>query len=819
MVNAPRYIEVALAEADGTFHYHLPSTWTSAALQPGARLLVPFGRGWRLAYYVRSVNCPEVQETKEVLALLDGDVSIPSGLFQLLQWMSDYYVAPLGMVIKGAFPQGSQAVVRRRFDLTEAGRNAAAEKKTALQERIISALLEAALLTEPQLRKRMGGEKLAGPLSILKKKGWIVERWEVERPAVRKKFRRLVYLKSDPAEAASRIASLLKRAPQQASVLQTLLSAGGAMPLSAFEAPLRPPLRRLIETGWVEQAEEEAPRNPIRPSGFPLQQSILLNSAQQTAVDQVVSALERKIFAPFLLHGVTGSGKTEVYLRVIERALAQKRGAIVLVPEIALTAQLVARFHSRFGEAVALFHSGLSPGERYDEWCRIREGKAQIAIGVRSAIFAPFEEVGVIIVDEEHDPSYKQEDGVRYHARDTALVRGKQSNAVVVLGSATPSFESFYNSATGKYHLIQLPNRIDARPLPAATVVDLRKKEDWVGPFLTRPLLSAMERRLEHQEQTLLFLNRRGFSPSLLCPDCGHLPHCVRCSVSLTFHKRLQKMVCHYCGFQMIPPTGCPQCQGVRLIHLGMGTEQLEEEVRRRFPKARVARMDRDTTQKKGAHHQILTAMAQREIDILIGTQMITKGHDFPNVTLVGVLCADLSLHFPDFRSSERTFQLLAQVAGRAGRGDRPGEVLIQTFQPNHESIEAATTHDYLGFYEKEIAFRKEMGYPPFCRFTLLLFSHSEEKRVIDRAAALVKEIEKGLPPLKKGETERGVTLLGPAPAPLMRLRGEYRYQILLKGKDQKKIAAVLKEGLNSWKGMERKGVRLEVNVDPQSFV
>jgi len=815
-MNHSRFIEVALPEANGTFHYRLPANWPATPLTPGARLLVPFGRGWRLAYYLRPIDQPEVQDVKEVLALLDRETSIPPTLFPLLQWISEYYLTSLGMVMKGAFPQGSQAIVRRRFDLTEAGRKADCEKKSALEQRIVEALLQEGSLTEAQLRKRIGGGS-AGPLSTLKKRGWLSERWEVDRPAVRKKFRRVVFLKSDLEAVSSIIGSLQKRAPQQARVLDILQTAGGALPISAFEAPLRAPLKRLVEKGWVDQTEEEAPRMPRRPAGFPTQSIIALNPDQQRAVDQIVSAIERKRFTPFLLHGVTGSGKTEVYLRVIERAIAQKRGAIVLVPEIALTAQLVARFHSRFGEAIALFHSGLSPGERYDEWCRIREGKAQIAIGVRSAIFAPFEEVGVIIVDEEHDPSYKQEEGVHYHARDTALVRGKQSDAVVVLGSATPSFESFYNSRNGKYRALQLPSRIDSRPLPAVTVVDLRKKEDWVRPFLTRSLLTAIERRLENGEQTLIFLNRRGFSPSLLCPDCGYLPPCVRCSVSLTFHKKVKQLVCHYCGFQLIPPTSCPQCQGVRLIHLGIGTEQVEEEIRQRFPSARVARMDRDTTQKKEAHHQILTAMAQGEVDILIGTQMIAKGHDFPGVTLVGVLCADLSLHFPDFRSSERTFQLLAQVAGRAGRGDRPGEVLIQTFQPDHEAIVAATRHDYLGFYQQEIAFRKEMDYPPFCRLTLLLMSHPEEGRIIDRAALLAKEMEKHLPPSKKGERE--VTLLGPAPAPLTRLRGEYRYQILLKGKDQRRIAAVLKEGLAYWKRMERKGVRLEVNVDPQNFV
>ena len=805
------FVEVVVAEADGRFHYRLPLSFGTKPLEAGVRLLVPFGRGWKVAYFIRTVEQPDVSSTKEVLAVLDETSLIGPSLFKQLLWISDYYFAPLGAVIKGALPQGIHAAPRRRFDLTERGREAKEERKTEVQKRLIEILLEEGPLTEPQLRKKIG-KPPASPLLALKKKGWIQERWEIDPAPVQKKYRRIISLKPPSPEIPSLVEGLEKRAPQQANLLKTLVSAGGALPAAAFEGPLRAPLKRLLEKGLLEQTDEVAHRLPRRGSGFGIKGEIVLNEAQRAAAEEMIAALEKGTFSPFLLRGVTGSGKTEVYLRVIEKALERKRGAILLVPEIALTAQLVARFHSRFGEAVALLHSGLSAGERYDEWRRIEKGEARLAIGVRSAIFAPLQEVGVIIVDEEHDTSYKQEEGVRYHARDLALVRGKESGAVVVLGSATPSFESFFNSQTGKYRPLHLPGRIDDRPLPAVHRVDLRDKGLWVRPFLTAPLISAIEKRLAASEQVLLFINRRGFSPSILCGDCGYLPHCVRCSVSLTFHKKIKSLVCHYCGFQIAPPTGCPECKGVRLIHLGVGAEQVEEEIRALFPKARLARMDRDTTRKKGSGDDILAAMARRDIDILIGTQMIAKGHDFPGVTLVGVLCADLSLHFPDFRSSERTFQILAQVAGRAGRGDRPGEVIIQTFQPEHEAILAAATQDYLGFFQREIVFREEIGYPPFSRLTLLLFSHRDETRVADRAEALSSLIRKSAP-------GRGVELLGPAPAPIVRLRGDYRYQILLKGKEQKKIAAVLKRAIRSWRTIGPKGVRLEVIVDPQNFV
>ncbi|MFY9268694.1 MAG: primosomal protein N' [Candidatus Manganitrophaceae bacterium] len=814
------FVEVVFPEIEGTFHYLLPPSLSSMRLMPGARLWVPFGRGQRIAFFLRSVDRPDVQEVKTVFALLEDKATIPPPLFKLLHWISDYYLSPLGAVIKGAFPSEMQVTVRRRFHLTEAGRkiNIDEEKISPLHRKMLALLLKTGELTEAELRKRLGEKSVVPSLASLKKKNWIEVSFQVDPPAVRKKHRSLLSLKGDPIELPSVIDSLKKKAPQQAAVLEALGTAGGTLPLGALSEPLRAAAKRLEEKGIINRASEETRRIPSRGGGFPSEGPILLNPAQQSAVDRIVDAVEARAFSAFLLHGVTGSGKTEVYLRAIEKTVEQKRGAMILVPEIALTAQLVARFHRRFGEAVALLHSGLSGGERYDEWSRIREGKAQIVIGVRSALFAPLEEVGIIIVDEEHDPSYKQEEGVRYHARDMALVRGKQSNAVVVLGSATPSFESFHNGQIGKYHPLRLPGRIDARPLPMVTVIDLRVKEEWVRPYLTQKLVAAIQKRLDDCEQTILFINRRGFAPSLLCIECGRLPECIRCSVSLTLHKKSARLVCHYCGYALPPPTACAQCGGVRLVHLGIGTEQVEEEIRKLFPSARVARIDRDVAQKKETHQEIFGAMAQREIDILIGTQMIAKGHDFPGVTLVGVLCADLSLHFPDFRAAERTFQLLAQVAGRAGRGDRPGEVMIQTFQPDHEVIRSVLAHDDLGFYEREIALRKATGYPPFSRLTLFLFQHADEMKVADRAAALATEMKKVLGSLKKNGVKPEAELLGPAPAPLTRLRGEYRYQILLKGKDPRQIAAVTKKSLKNWDAMERKGVRLEINVDPQNF-
>ena len=518
--------------------------------------------------------------------------------------------------------------------------------------------------------------------------------------------------------------------------------------------------------------------------------------------------IHSKQFSPFLIYGVTGSGKTEIYLRAIEEVLKQGREAIVLVPEISLTPQLLSRFKDRFGENLCLLHSGLGRGERYDQWRRIWKGGVQIALGARSAIFAPFKNVGIIVVDEEHDPSYKQEEKLKYHARDLAVVRAKQNGTTLLLGSATPSLESFYNAERGKFHLLNLPERIERKPLPRVEVVDMRGE----GGPLSEKVKVALQKNIGNREQSLLFLNRRGFANFILCPDCGLTFKCPNCSVTLTYHLRDRSLQCHYCDYQVPAPGDCPQCQGHRLRGMGIGTERLEQEIRLLFPEAQVSRMDRDTTSRRRSHQEILKGLESGKIDILVGTQMIVKGHDFPNVTFVGVVSADTSLHFPDFRSSERTFQLLTQVAGRAGRGRAFGEVVIQTYNPDHYSILKAKIHDFVGFYQEEIQFRKALDYPPFSRLiNLRIIGNSERKT---RAAS--EEMGRIGKFLLKGGLGKGIEILGPSAAPFAKMRGKFRWQMLVKGKSPELLHQFARE-LSSRLEDEIKGqgVNLDIDVDP----
>ncbi len=778
-----RFVEVVLAGFDGRFHYHLPPALAAAALVPGIPLWVPFGPLQRIAYFVREVTAPGVGATKPVIAILSDRSPIPPALFESLLWLSDYYAASLGDVLETALPQGVRPVAQRILTLTDAGRTAIDPAHPAAAR-----LFAQATMTAPQFQSA----KIAIPPTWIKR-GWVTSHWEVPPP---------------PTSPAYQSVSLpdgvtlpTPRGAQQKRIVQMLQAAGGTLPIDAFESALRPSLRRLAQQEVVQI--KKTARVFVPPAGFAPKGVITLNPAQQKAADEITAALGQ--FTPFLLHGVTGSGKTEVYLVAIEAALARGQSAILLVPEIGLTVALVARLHERFGSALALLHSRRSPSERFAAWQRLQDGGARLAVGARSALFAPLANVGVIIVDEEHDPSYKQDEGVRYHARDMALVRGRMEGAVVLLGSATPSIESFHNAEIGKYRTLRLMDRVEARPMPTVRVVDLRLSPDPSTPYLSQALMEAITERLARSEQTLLLVNRRGFSPCLLCQECGHVPSCIQCSVSLTYHRADGRLLCHHCGYEMAPLACCAQCRGVRVIPLGIGTQQVEAQIRTRFPTARIARMDRDTTQKKDAHHDLLAAMAAGEIDILIGTQMIAKGHDFPNVTLVGVICADLSFHFPDFRAGERAFQLLAQAAGRAGRGSRLGEVLIQTFQPEHTSVQAAATQDDIGFYQREIAARREGEMPPFCRLILLRLSHPDEAKLQAAARHLARQL---------GQIPPGIiTLLGPAPAPIVRLRGRYFYHLLLKVAGRR---SAIEAALNEWKAPE--GLRWSIDIDPQRF-
>jgi primosomal protein N' (replication factor Y) len=535
-----------------------------------------------------------------------------------------------------------------------------------------------------------------------------------------------------------------------------------------------------------------------------------LTSAQAVAVDALRTALDGGGYAPFLLHGVTGSGKTEVYLRIIAAALAKGRRALVLVPEIALTPQLTARFEARFGGQVAVLHSALSDRDRQIAWARLERGEATIALGARSAVFAPQPGLGVVVVDEEHDPSFKQEDGVRYHGRDAAMRRARAAGAVVVLGSATPSMETYAAAREGRLTLLTLPERATRAALPPVEIIDLRQHKPGAGGFLTAALDQALERTLAAGEQAILFLNRRGFSTFVLCRACGNTQRCKDCAVSLTYHRGRDLLICHYCAYETAPPKKCGQCGAEAVERLGYGTEQVEAVIAERFPQARVARLDRDTAEGDGLP-TLLAKVRAREIDIIVGTQMITKGHDFPTVTLVGVVLADHGLGLPDFRAAERSFQLLAQVAGRAGRGERPGRVLVQTYNPQHPSIERARTHDYVGFFEAEAQARRELGYPPDLRLACVRIDGVEAHQVralAERAAVEARRLAAMAP------AEERASVLGPAEAPLSRLKGRTRWQLFIKAR----APYALRRIAEAARAVEvPRGLRISIDIDPAS--
>lgn len=604
------------------------------------------------------------------------------------------------------------------------------------------------------------------------------------------------------------IQDIKPRGNKQQQVLR-FVSTQGQVSLSQlrqhFSSPY-PVLNRLVELGYLKVEELERIRDPFLREEVPEDHNPILNDEQNTALAAIIAALRKKEFSGFLLHGVTGSGKTEVYLNAVDYCLGQGRQALVLVPEISLTPQLVGRFRARFavkGYRIAVLHSALSDGERYDAWREIMRGKIQIVIGARSAIFAPLENPGLIVVDEEHDASYKQNEGFRYNARDLALVRGQQQGCAVLLGSATPSFTSYFRSEQHGLTRLNLDRRVHAGALPQVELIDLR--EQAVAGSLAHLLVEAIQQALERSEQVLLLLNRRGYAPFLLCADCGESFHCPNCSITLTFHQRQRQLRCHYCDYSETVPETCNKCQSLNIETQGAGTERLEEELKELFPTARIARMDRDTTGRKGSHQQIMNAMLARKIDILVGTQMIAKGHDFPGVSLVGVLSADNALNLPDFRSAERSFTLMTQVAGRAGRLAGGGKVFIQSYNPEHYALSCAVAQDYRAFFEQELPFRRELGYPPCGHLANLVFTGNNLEQVQSAARRFGHFLNKFAGP---------VQVLGPSPCPLSRLRGKNRYQILLKSTERPDLRLLLNR-LGEELGRLPKQVSCQVDVDP----
>ncbi len=791
----------------------------AARLLPGMRVLVPLGRRQVTGIVIELGAGPPGIVLREVIDLLDDEPLLSSELIGLCRFAAQYYLASLGEVLATAVLAGLRAQSHRRVRL--AGPPPEGEALAALtgtERRILSHLVGNQAVRTSALARVVRTSGFHEALRSLATHGLVAVDESPPRAAASIQHEKLWLLARAPSPDERD--ELQRRAKAQWRVLERILAAGdrGLRAGEIDGASVPAALRALVARGIVRVEREEKYRTVVAAREGPAQPALTPSFEQRRAIDQITEAASQRRFEPFLLRGVTGSGKTEVYLQAAAKVLDAGRGVLVLVPEIALTHDLVQRVCARFGDAVALLHSGLSDSERFDEWRRLARREARIAVGVRSAVFAPLRDLGLAIVDEEHDAAYKQEEGLRYNARDLAIVRARDAACPVVLGSATPSIESHYNSRIGRYRLLELSERVERRALPIVEVIDLKSEKPEGDPSLFAPRLrEAIVENLAAGGQTLLFLNRRGYAHYLQCTLCGHVMGCPNCSVTLTFHLRFRRARCHHCDYALPAPDLCPECASPRLRDFGIGTEQVETVTRQLLPRARIARMDRDTMARKGALERLLTDWSAGRFDVLIGTQMVAKGHDVPGVTLVGVVASDQTLNFPDFRAAERTFQLLTQVAGRAGRGDKPGRVLVQTYRPAHYAVRFAMEHDFLGFAEEELRYREALGYPPHARLANLRFDGLDAARV-EKAA---RETAEHLRQTNFRSTRlRQATILGPAPAPIERLRGRHRWQILIKARDAKILQSLLRPVVETSQDRRRAGtVRLAVDVDPYGML
>jgi primosomal protein N' (replication factor Y) len=800
------FVDVAFpASLEAPLTYRVPESWRGAAT-PGKRVVAPLGRRIVTGYVVGVRDQAPVKDIKELREILDAEPLLDAHLLALTRWAAEYYLCPWGEVIRTALPPGIDALMRRVVSVTGAGL-AALDGHGLLRpdEQDVLAFVRGRRGTPINALARRW-PNVAAHIHALARRGLLTVAAEMRHARVRPLA---VSFCSVASGVDPEIVSLPTNARKQRTILKTLAGATRGLPRSEAAAGNPAALAALIRKGLVHVRAVEVTRDPFAAAAEPSDVPKILAPTQSDALATIRRVIDDRRFLPILLHGVTGSGKTEVYLQAIELVLAQGRQALVLVPEISLTPLAVQRFVARFGSRVAVLHSGLKGGERFDAWRRIKSGAADIVVGARSAVFAPLPRLGIVVVDEEHDPSYKQEEMPRYHGRDVAVMRAKLLGVPVILGSATPSLETFERARAGRYAVVELPERIEARPLPRVEIVDLRRV-DGDERLLSPPLCDAIAERLAKGEQSLLFLNRRGFSTLLLCEECGTTLECPRCSVSLTYHAARTRLRCHTCDFERRPPTQCPECTGVRLRYLGFGTQQLETAVRERFPTARVDRMDRDTVRGWRAAERILQRLTLGEIDILVGTQMIGKGHDVPNVTLVGVVSADMALHLPDFRAGERAFALLTQVVGRAGRGDRPGLALIQTFNPDHYILRAVCRQDYATLWQSESSLRRDQHLPPFARAVLAVLSSPQEKPTEVAATEFARLLREG--------GIRGSAISGPAPAPLYRVRSRYRWHLLVRGQDPRILHARVQGAARALRALpSARGVRLDLDVDPAS--
>jgi len=831
----PTYVSVVV-QAEGPFGegaltYTKPN---GMSLSVGDAVLVPFGASRDVIGYVVGVDVvcdPElISRVKPIRARIDGASAFDESLWTCARWVCEQTLSGPRDVIRLIAPPLSSASIKTLVHLNPNWQELTIGIRSEAQKSLLDRLASSATQSMELSELGKGIEAAPAAIASLRKRSAIRVERVVQSAAVKTKTVRVLGLATGLDEASAEAERLLAgRAKGQGALLKKLVEAmsaqsEGSIPGVAYDGSELSAAKALVEKGLAKFIEIEVRRSPfgVR-SGVPTEPPALTDE-QSNAARAIGLAMETNAKEPFLLYGVTGSGKTEVYLDAIARTRRLGKGALFLLPEIGLTAQVMDLLRGRFGEEVAVLHSALSGGERHDEWQRIVRGEATIVVGARSAIFAPVHNLGLIVVDEEHEASFKQDILPRYHARDVARFRARQSGAVLVLGSATPSIESYYYATAGIYRLLTLSKRVAERPLPPVIIVDQRltspPKRDDGSPkalalsILSAPLLEAIEKRLELRQQSILFINRRGFSSFLLCRDCGFSLKCPNCDVTLTYHRAAYLLQCHHCDYRLPAADICPQCGGFRLRPFGLGTEKVEEAVKACFPAARTIRMDRDTTERKGSHADLLRSFRKFEADILIGTQMVAKGLDFPNVTLVGVISADTSLNIPDYRASERAFQLLTQVAGRAGRGESLGEVYVQTFDPEHEAVVFATKHDYVGFYEQEIVGRKQLAYPPFGFLANVVTSDPDEMRAIDKMESFTRLI-RGL--IEESGQHLDIRLLGPVACPLSRLRNRYRRHLLVRSTKRKTLLALIKDAFTRIPASER--MSISVDIDPISML
>ncbi len=792
-------VDVPTTNVNQSFDYLIPEKF-HGVVRRGVRVVIPFGRRKITGFVVDILQHSERKDLKAVEDVLDLEPVLTEELLHLGKWLAEETVSLYITTYQAMLPQVLKAKYKKEVrKIKEISHPSLAslfseENNSLAYDEVLSALPSLSILKEAL---DQGEVKLA----------YIVETRD------RKRYESIIFPASiDTLKDA--LASLLPQATRQKEILTYFIQHPEPVAQAKLYDTLsiqRSHLNPLLEKGWLRIEKQEVYRNPYQ---HPVERTtkLPLTDEQARALDAIVRTIEAEEHETFLVHGVTGSGKTEIYLQAIERVLQRGEEAIVLVPEISLTPQMVERFRGRFGEKVAVLHSGLSIGEKYDEWRKIQRKEVQVVVGARSAIFAPFENLGIIIIDEEHETSYKQEESPRYHAKDVAIKRGTLNNCPVVLGSATPTLEAYARTTRQVYRLLTLKKRVNERPLPPVDIVDMRQElKAGNRTMFSRLLVEKINERRKKGEQIVLLLNRRGYSNFILCRECGFVDECPYCDISLTYHKSSHRLKCHYCLYEKALPNRCPACQSEAIHFFGTGTERVQEALYKELPGIRVLRMDVDTTRRKGAHERILRKFEAKEADILLGTQMIAKGLDFKNVTLVGVLAADTMLHLPDFRSAERTFQLLTQVSGRAGRHELTGEVVVQTYTPDHYSILLASQYNYQAFYEHEMKLRRTFRYPPYYYLVRIVLSAPQSNHVASKSYEAANFLRRYL-------TKEAI-LLGPSPAPIPKLKNRYRYQVLIKYRFEPDLLSALHELSQLFAKEGRQGLRLVIDVNPYQFM